>query len=178
MCQSMVNIQSPTAEIRRGKKKKKEGKRRTNHSMKIYMVSLFHRATINNTGTKWHNTPKSKENLNVNQQSSLRTAHVSAYHCAQLSYTNRTQNSSDNLPPYPRDTHHCLPIIKALWNFLDICVTLRGTFVHDAVTHIMHKILSEHYKSQCTVYKNVHNHNHCEHLCIHYAPTVSYKILN
>jgi len=41
----MVNIQSPTAEIRRGKKKKKE--ERTNHSMKIYMVSLFHRATIN-----------------------------------------------------------------------------------------------------------------------------------
>ena len=47
MCQSMVNIQSPTAEIRRGKKKKKE--ERTNHSMKIYMVSLFHRATINYT---------------------------------------------------------------------------------------------------------------------------------
>jgi len=45
MCQSMVNIQSPTAEIRRGKKRKKE-RRRTNHSMKIYMVSLFHRATI------------------------------------------------------------------------------------------------------------------------------------
>jgi len=40
----MVNIQSPAAEIRRGKKK--EG-RRTNHSMKIYMVSLLHRATIN-----------------------------------------------------------------------------------------------------------------------------------
>jgi len=34
MCQSMVNIQSPAAEIRRGKKKE-EG---TNHSMKIYMV--------------------------------------------------------------------------------------------------------------------------------------------
>jgi len=44
MCQSMVNIQSPTSEIRRGKKRR-EG--RTNHSMKIYMVSLFHRATIN-----------------------------------------------------------------------------------------------------------------------------------
>ena len=44
MCQSMVNIQSPAAEIRRGKKKE-EG--RTNHSMKIYMVSLLHRATIN-----------------------------------------------------------------------------------------------------------------------------------
>jgi len=29
----MVDIQSPTAEIRRGKKRKKE--RRTNHSMKI-----------------------------------------------------------------------------------------------------------------------------------------------
>jgi len=43
----MVNIQSPAAEIRRGKKKKKEEEgRRTNHSMKIYMVSLLHRATI------------------------------------------------------------------------------------------------------------------------------------
>jgi len=28
-------------------KKKEEEERRTNHSMKIYMVSLFHRATIN-----------------------------------------------------------------------------------------------------------------------------------
>ena len=41
MCGSMADIQSAAAEIRRGKK------RRTNHSMKIYMVSLFHRATIN-----------------------------------------------------------------------------------------------------------------------------------
>jgi len=48
----MVNIQSPAAEIRRGKKKKKkeEGSRRTNHSMKIYMVSLLHRATIITAG--------------------------------------------------------------------------------------------------------------------------------
>jgi len=45
----MVNIQSPTAEIRRGKKRKKK-EERTNHSMKIYMVSLFHRATINKVG--------------------------------------------------------------------------------------------------------------------------------
>jgi len=44
MCGSMADIQSAAAEIRQGKKKKKE--RRTNHSMKIYMVSLFHRATI------------------------------------------------------------------------------------------------------------------------------------
>jgi len=44
----MVAIQSPTAEIRRGKKKKEEEEEeRTNHSMKIYMVSLLHRATIN-----------------------------------------------------------------------------------------------------------------------------------
>jgi len=40
----MVDIQSAAAEIRRGKK---ERRRRTNHSMKIYMVSLLHRATIN-----------------------------------------------------------------------------------------------------------------------------------
>jgi len=43
----MVDIQSPTAEIRRGKKKER---RRTNHSMKIYMVSLLHRATIKQYG--------------------------------------------------------------------------------------------------------------------------------
>ena len=43
MCRSMVDIQSAAAEIRRGKKRR----RRTNHSMKIYMVSLLHRATIN-----------------------------------------------------------------------------------------------------------------------------------
>jgi len=29
MCQSMVNIQSPTAEIRRGKKRKKEEEQQT-----------------------------------------------------------------------------------------------------------------------------------------------------
>jgi len=47
----MADIQSAAAEIRRGKKKKEEEerrRRRTNHSMKIYMVSLFHRATIKN----------------------------------------------------------------------------------------------------------------------------------
>jgi len=40
----MADIQSAAAEIRRGKKRKEE--ERSNHSMKIYMVSLFHRATI------------------------------------------------------------------------------------------------------------------------------------
>jgi len=31
--------------------------------------------------------PKSKENLNLNQHSTVRTDHVRAYHCAQLPYT-------------------------------------------------------------------------------------------
>ena len=46
MCRSMVDIQSPTAEIRRGKKRKKKKKKERNR-IKIYMVSLFYRATIN-----------------------------------------------------------------------------------------------------------------------------------
>ena len=41
MCRSMVNIQSPTTEIRRGKKKKKERKKQDEN-----MVALLHRATI------------------------------------------------------------------------------------------------------------------------------------
>ena len=42
MCRSMVDIQSAAAEIRRGKKEEDR-----NYRMKIYMVSLLHRATIN-----------------------------------------------------------------------------------------------------------------------------------
>jgi len=45
----MVEIQSVAAEIRRGKKRKKKDR---NHRMKIYMVSLLHRATIKNTNHK------------------------------------------------------------------------------------------------------------------------------
>jgi len=44
----MVNIQSPTAEIRRGKKEERRKKKEERNRMKIYMVSLLHRATINN----------------------------------------------------------------------------------------------------------------------------------
>jgi len=44
----MVDIQSPTAEIRRGKKKEEEEEEERNR-MKIYIVSLFHRATIKKT---------------------------------------------------------------------------------------------------------------------------------
>jgi len=40
----MADIQSAAAEIRRGKKKEEE--ERTNNRMKIYMVSLLHRASI------------------------------------------------------------------------------------------------------------------------------------
>jgi len=50
----MVNIQSPTAEIRRGKKKEEEEEER--NSMKIYMVSLLHRATINKLFKKLRDT--------------------------------------------------------------------------------------------------------------------------
>jgi len=42
----MVDIQSPTAEIRRGKKERRKKKERRRNRMKIYMVSLLHRATI------------------------------------------------------------------------------------------------------------------------------------
>jgi len=43
----MADIQSAAAEIRRGKERKKKKEERTNHNIKIYMVSLFHKATIN-----------------------------------------------------------------------------------------------------------------------------------
>jgi len=41
----MVNIRSPTAEIRRGKKRKKKKEER-NYRMKILWSALLHRATI------------------------------------------------------------------------------------------------------------------------------------
>jgi len=48
MCGSMVDIQSPTAEIRRGNKKERKKER---NRMKIHMVCLLHRATINKRNT-------------------------------------------------------------------------------------------------------------------------------
>jgi len=49
MCRRMVNIQSPTAEIRRGKKKKKKKiEEERNYRMKILWSALLHRATIKN----------------------------------------------------------------------------------------------------------------------------------
>ena len=47
MCRSMVNIQSPTAEIRRGKKKERRRKKiERNYGMKILWSALLYRATI------------------------------------------------------------------------------------------------------------------------------------
>jgi len=57
----MAGIQSAAAEIRRGKKRKKK-KEEQNHSMKIYMVSLLHRATIINLR---HKTLSEKEGLSL-----------------------------------------------------------------------------------------------------------------
>jgi len=44
----MADIRSTAAEIRRGKKKEEEEEEERNYRMKIYMVSLLHRATIKN----------------------------------------------------------------------------------------------------------------------------------
>jgi len=49
MCRSMVDIQSAAAEII-GEEKKRRRKKDKNRRMKIYMVSLLHRATIK----KWY----------------------------------------------------------------------------------------------------------------------------
>jgi len=44
----MVDIQSPTAEIRRGKKERRRRKKEDrNHRAKIEWPALFHRAAIN-----------------------------------------------------------------------------------------------------------------------------------
>jgi len=42
----MVDIQSPTAEIRRGKKRRRKKKEERNYRMKILWSALLHRATI------------------------------------------------------------------------------------------------------------------------------------
>jgi len=50
MCRSMVDIQSPTAEIRREKKEDRRKKEERNYRMKILWSALLHRATINVIG--------------------------------------------------------------------------------------------------------------------------------
>ena len=49
MCRSMVDIQSPTAEIRHGKKKIEEER---NYRMKILWSALLHSVTITNHSMK------------------------------------------------------------------------------------------------------------------------------
>jgi len=39
MCQSMVNIQSPTAEIRRGKKKKEEERKKQHENITVCPIT-------------------------------------------------------------------------------------------------------------------------------------------
>ena len=46
MCGSMVDIQSPATEIRRGKKRRRRRKIERNHRAKIKWPALFHRAAI------------------------------------------------------------------------------------------------------------------------------------
>jgi len=48
MCESMVDIQSLPAEIRRGNKKKKKKEERNDEN--IYGLALLHRATIKYNG--------------------------------------------------------------------------------------------------------------------------------
>ena len=57
MCESMADIQSPTAEIRRGIKKIEEEEER-NDRAKIYWPALLHRAAINSWEINWAATIK------------------------------------------------------------------------------------------------------------------------
>ena len=69
----------------------------------------------NNTGTRWHTNRKSKNisKENLNQQSTLRTAHmcvrITVHNCRKLH--NTAQNSSDDLLFYPLVNHHCLNVV-------------------------------------------------------------------
>ena len=70
MCQSMVNIQSPTAEIRRGKKRKKKKEER-NYRMKILWSALLHRATINSVRAQMSQRENSKDHFGFESVSHL-----------------------------------------------------------------------------------------------------------
>ena len=85
MCQSMVNIQSPTAEIRRGKKRKKKEEQTT--AWKYNMVSLFHRATIN------------KASSSIRERSPWICAISRCLRCCALTF-----NINDNLSYYSSKT--------------------------------------------------------------------------
>jgi len=56
----------------------------------------------NNTRTKWPKNTQ-KANLNLNQQSTLRTSHMCMHHCTTVIH-NTVQNSLIIFPP---DNHHC-----------------------------------------------------------------------
>jgi len=50
----MADIRSTAAEIRRGKKRRRRRRKERNYRMKIYMVSLLHRATIRKKKERKH----------------------------------------------------------------------------------------------------------------------------
>jgi len=54
--------------------------------------------------------PKPHENLNHNQQSTLRTAHVCISVCTTVIHST-VQNSSANLPSYLPDNHCCSDVV-------------------------------------------------------------------
>jgi len=87
MCRSMVDIQSPTAEIRRGKKKKKKER---NYRMKIYMVSLLHRATIKNESKHNEMGPVRQNPIQRTVRSVHRCMQFSVHNCCTQYCTEQT----------------------------------------------------------------------------------------
>jgi len=102
MCRSMVDIQSPTAEIRRGKKKKKieDGKKLQDEN--IYGLPI--------TYGDHKNEFKHSEMGPVRQNPMQRTVGLFICVCIAL-WTivahNIAQNRPDNFPSYPPDNHRC-----------------------------------------------------------------------
>ena len=90
MCRSMADIHSAMAKIRREKKEK--NKLQDKNIMSASAMQGGHKQSRlnqkNTQNAKSKQTPKlSKLFVNLNQHSSLRTAHVCLYHCVQLLYT-------------------------------------------------------------------------------------------
>jgi len=81
----VVDIQSPTAEIRRGKKEEEEEEER--NRMKIYMVSLFHRATIKEQ-LKNRTLSKNRKKESIKNKLSCQRESVPCF-CAIIGYATR-----------------------------------------------------------------------------------------
>ena len=106
MCGSMVDIQSAAAEIRRGIKKKIEDRKKSQG--KNIMP-----ASATQCGHKKLNLPQincnpqyNQRKAKSNQQTTVRSVHMCALHCAQLLHTilHRTDLTIFSLAP---DNYHC-----------------------------------------------------------------------